>query len=76
MSAPADPTVKPKPARRRRPVTWQTYLVVGGVIVLALIIATVARGGLSPALIGVVPLVLVLAIGILVRRSTRPPGRR
>jgi hypothetical protein len=53
---------------RRRPVGLQAYLMAGGVIVIALVVFTLARQGWTPALIGVVPLVLVLAIGILVKR--------
>jgi len=46
----------------------QGYLVAGGVIVLALVVFTLAQQGLSPVLFGIIPLVLVLAIGILVKR--------
>jgi hypothetical protein len=38
------------------------------VIVVALVVFTLARQGWSPALIGIVPLILVLAIGFLVKR--------
>ncbi len=52
----------------RRAVGLQGYLVAGGVIVVALVVFTLARQGWSPALFGIVPLILVLAIGILVKR--------
>ena len=82
MSDPADPGVPrrdgPSAPRRwlapkgagvgRRQLGPQAYLVAGGVIVLALVVLTLARQGLSPVLFGIVPLVLVLAIGILVKR--------
>jgi hypothetical protein len=54
---------------RRRPAGWQAFLVAGGLIVAVLLVAMLVRGrGFSPALIMVAPLILVLAIGILVRR--------
>ena len=82
MSEPADPGVPrrdgPPASRRwlapkgsgvgRRHLGLQGYLVAGGVIVVALVVFTLARQGWSPALIGIVPLILVLAIGILVKR--------
>jgi hypothetical protein len=83
MSEPADPGVPrregpPAPRRwlapkgagmgRRRAVGLQGYLVAGGVIVVALVVLTLARQGWSPALFGIIPLILVLAIGILVKR--------
>jgi membrane protein required for beta-lactamase induction len=82
MSDPVDPGVPrpdgpPAPRRwlapkgsgvGRRQVGLQAYLVAGGVIVLALVVFTLARQGLSPVLFGIIPLVLVLAIGILVKR--------
>jgi hypothetical protein len=46
----------------------QGYLVAGGVIVLALVVFTLARQGLSPVLLGIIPLILVLGIGLLVKR--------
>jgi hypothetical protein len=52
----------------RRSVGLQRYLAAGGVIVVALVVFTLARQGWSPALIGIVPLILVLAIGFLVKR--------
>ncbi len=82
MSDPADPGVPrrdgPSAPRRwlapkgsgvgRRQVGLQGYLVAGGVIVLALVVFTLARQGLSPVLLGIIPLILVLAIGLLVKR--------
>ena len=82
MSEPADPGVPrrdgpPAPRRwlapkgagvGRRAIGLQGYLVAGGVIVVALVVFTLARQGWSPALFGIVPLILVLAIGILVKR--------
>jgi hypothetical protein len=82
MSEPADPGVPRRdgpPAHRRwrapkgsgvgrRAVALQGYLVAGGVIVIALVVFTLARQGWSPALIGIVPLILVLGIGFLVKR--------
>jgi hypothetical protein len=82
MSDPADPGVPrgdgpPAPRRwlapkgpgvERRSVGLQRYLAAGGVIVVALVVFTLARQGWSPALIGIVPLILVLAIGFLVKR--------
>ncbi|HEY1674259.1 MAG TPA: hypothetical protein VGG50_16220 [Streptosporangiaceae bacterium] len=82
MSDPADPGVPrrhgPSAPRRwlapkesgvgRRQVGLQAFLVAGGVIVLALVVFTLARQGLSPILFGIIPLILVLAIGILVKR--------
>ena len=54
---------------RRRPAGWQAFLLAGGLIVAVLLVAMLVRGrGFSPALIMVAPLILVLAIGILVRR--------
>jgi hypothetical protein len=82
MSDPADPEVPrrdgPSVPRRwlapkgagvgRRQVGLQGYVVAGGVIVVALVVFTLTRQGWSPALFGIVPLLLVLAIGILVKR--------
>jgi hypothetical protein len=82
MSDPPDPGVprregSPAPRRwlaptrsgvGRRQMGRQGFLVAGGVIVVALVVFTLARQGWSPALIGIVPLILVLAIGILVKR--------
>ena len=59
----------------QRPVAWQVFLGAGALIVVALIVSQLARGAsLSPALILVIPLVLILAIGILVRRSGSSGG--
>ena len=53
----------------QRSVTWKGYLLVGAVIIGGLIIITLAgQHGLSPVLLMIVPLVLVLGIGIFVRR--------
>jgi hypothetical protein len=52
----------------RRQVGLPGYLVAGGVIVVALVVFTLARQGWSPVLFGIIPLILVLAIGILVKR--------
>jgi membrane protein required for beta-lactamase induction len=82
MSEPADPGVPqrdgPSAPRRwlapkaagvgRRQLGLPAYVAAGGVIVLALVVFTLARQGLSPVLFGIIPLVLVLAIGILVKR--------
>jgi hypothetical protein len=82
MSEPADPGVPqrdgPSAPRRwlapkavgvgRRQLGLPAYVAAGGVIVVALVVFTLARQGWSPALIGIVPLILVLAIGILVKR--------
>jgi hypothetical protein len=58
-----------KSAGGQRPVAWQVFLGAGTLIVVALIVSQLARGAsLGPALILVIPLVLILAIGILVRR--------
>jgi membrane protein required for beta-lactamase induction len=82
MSDPADPGVPqrdgPSAPRRwlapkgsgvgRRQLGLPAYVAAGGVIVLALVVFTLARQGLSPVLFGIIPLILVLAIGILVKR--------
>ena len=76
---PSAPGPSPEPVRRRwfapkafggrRLAGWQAFLVAGGLLVAVLLVAVLVRGrGFSPALIMVVPLILVLAIGILVKR--------
>jgi hypothetical protein len=53
----------------QRAVTWKGYLLMGATIIGGLIILSVAgHHGWSPALFMIVPLVLVLGIGILIRR--------
>ena len=53
----------------QRAVTWKGYLLVGVAIIGGLIILSVAgHHGWSPALFMIVPLVLILGIGIFVRR--------
>lgn len=53
----------------QRQVTWRGYLLVGAAIIGGLIILSFAgHHGLSPALFMIVPLVLILGIGIFIRR--------
>jgi hypothetical protein len=79
MSEPGEPKPSGSLGRRRwvvarsaggqRPVAWQVFLGAGALIVVALVVSQLARGAsLSPALILVIPLVVILAIGILARR--------
>jgi hypothetical protein len=53
----------------QRAVTWKSYLLVGAAIIGGLIILSVAgHHGWSPVVFMIIPLVLVLGIGIFVRR--------
>jgi hypothetical protein len=53
----------------QRSVTWKGYLLVGAAIIGGLIILSVAgHHGWSPVVFMIIPLVLVLGIGIFVRR--------
>jgi hypothetical protein len=53
----------------QRAVTWKGYLLVGAAIIGGLIILSVAgHHGWSPALFMIIPLILILGIGIFIRR--------
>lgn len=61
--------VMARAAGGQRPVAWQVFLGAGALIVVALVVSQLVRGASwGPALIMVIPLALILAIGILVRR--------